>query len=164
MDQSPIQRLVLPTSGQPDGQGVTQSDLVTPFRYQFDRFLWALHCDRVQRSTGACTNRREKLAFSWYLHHGAKLYPQELCDSQAPATHQAFFGHLFRPTSSGWPDSARNLLAGFDSLHRETQVPSELHEFQPVAIPISQDDSFTPTRLAFASVASEVQPQVPVPV
>eukprot|EP00980_Cylindrotheca_fusiformis_P014829 scaffold4032_cov83-Cylindrotheca_fusiformis.AAC.2 len=154
----------LPAPSHPDGRGVLKSDMVTPFLYQFDRFLWALHCDRVQRSIGACTNRGEKLVFSWYLHHGAKLYPQELCDSKAKATHQAFFGHLFRPTGSGWPDPARNLLAGFDALDRETQVPSEFHEFHPVRVPITRDDSFQPTRLAFASVVHAEQNQVPVPV
>eukprot|EP00980_Cylindrotheca_fusiformis_P027155 scaffold19075_cov92-Cylindrotheca_fusiformis.AAC.3 len=150
----------LPSPRQPRGQNIRQLDLVNPFRYQFDRFLWAIHCDRIQRSTGICTTRAEKLAFSWYLHHGAKLYPHGLCDSQAPATHQAFFGHLFRPNPSGWPDSARNLLEGFDSQDRETAIPDELHEFGPTSVPTVPDDSFQPARLAFA----EQQDQAPLQV
>eukprot|EP00980_Cylindrotheca_fusiformis_P007745 scaffold1645_cov194-Cylindrotheca_fusiformis.AAC.1 len=155
----------LPSPRHPQGQGVRQLDAVIPFRYQFERFLWAIHCDRVQRSIGLCTTRAEKLAFSWYLHHGSKLYPHGLCDSQAPATHQAFFGFLFRPNQPGWPDSSRNLLENFDSLARETELPDELHEFRPVSVPTVQDDSFQPARLAFAASPVEEQPPpVPMPV
>eukprot|EP00980_Cylindrotheca_fusiformis_P027213 scaffold19400_cov108-Cylindrotheca_fusiformis.AAC.1 len=151
----------LPSPRHPRGQEVRQLDAVSPFRYQFERFLWAIHCDRVQRSIGLCTTRAEKTAFSWYLHHGAKLYPHGLCDSQAPATHQAFFGFLFHPNHSGWPDSNRNLLQSFDSLDREKELPDELHEFSPTSVPTTQDDSFRPARLAFAADQSQ---QVPLPV
>eukprot|EP00980_Cylindrotheca_fusiformis_P017107 scaffold5256_cov155-Cylindrotheca_fusiformis.AAC.4 len=162
-DATPLWQ-ALPSTHQPRGRAVLNVELITPFQYQFDRFLWALHCDRVQRSVGACSTRVEKVAFSWYLYYAAKLYPEGLCDSKAPSTHQAFTGYLVRPNQSGWPDSARNLLAGFDSLDGVTQIPPELHEFRPTAVPTVQDDSYVPMRLTFAAPSIDEQPQVPVPV
>eukprot|EP00980_Cylindrotheca_fusiformis_P001560 scaffold356_cov106-Cylindrotheca_fusiformis.AAC.1 len=162
-DATPLWQ-ALPSPHQPRGQAVLNVELITPFQYQFDRFLWALHCDRVQRSIGACSTRVEKVAFSWYLHYTAKLYPEDLCDSKAPASHQAFTGYLFRPNQSGWPDSARNLLAGFDSLDGVTQVPSELHEFRPTVVPTIKDNSYVPVRLTFAAPTVDLPHDVPVPV
>eukprot|EP00980_Cylindrotheca_fusiformis_P019537 scaffold6772_cov101-Cylindrotheca_fusiformis.AAC.1 len=162
-DAAPLWQ-ALPSPQQPPGRAVLSTELVNPFRYQFERFLWALHCDRVQRSIGACTTRVEKAAFSWYLHYTAKMYPADLCDSKAPPTHQAFTGFLFRPYQSGWPDSTQNLLAGFDSWDRATQVPSELHEFSATTVPLVQDNSFAPVRLIFAATPSDEHNSVPVQV
>eukprot|EP00980_Cylindrotheca_fusiformis_P008973 scaffold1912_cov135-Cylindrotheca_fusiformis.AAC.20 len=120
---------------------------------------------RVQHSIGACSTRVEKVAFSWYLHYTTQLYPEDLRDSKAPSTHQAFTGYLFHPNQSGWPDSVRNLLAGFDSLDGVTQIPSELvHEFRATVVPIVQDNSYVPVSLTFAAPSIDEQHQLPVPV
>eukprot|EP00980_Cylindrotheca_fusiformis_P016647 scaffold4991_cov82-Cylindrotheca_fusiformis.AAC.1 len=48
VDALPLWR-ALPTPSQPDGIGLNDRDEVVTFQYQFDRFLWAFHCDRIQR-------------------------------------------------------------------------------------------------------------------
>eukprot|EP00980_Cylindrotheca_fusiformis_P025253 scaffold13356_cov109-Cylindrotheca_fusiformis.AAC.1 len=93
----------LPDPVDPQGQGVENVELVEPFQYQFERFLWSIHCDRIQRSThDKCGSLADKRAFYWYLKHGNDKYPQELPDARLPPTHKAFFAYLMVPESA-WP-------------------------------------------------------------
>eukprot|EP00980_Cylindrotheca_fusiformis_P020835 scaffold7832_cov103-Cylindrotheca_fusiformis.AAC.2 len=112
---------------QPNGIGLNDRDEVVTFQYQFDRFLWAFHCDRIQRFPSTWSTWDDKLAFYWFPKHGDQLYPEGLGDSKAPPTHRPFFGFLFRPSPTGWPHPSRDLSQGFDALDKKTQVPDELH-------------------------------------
>eukprot|EP00980_Cylindrotheca_fusiformis_P026861 scaffold17721_cov184-Cylindrotheca_fusiformis.AAC.1 len=90
VDALPLWR-ALPTPSQPNGIGINERDEVVTFQYQFDRFLWALHCDRIQRFPATWSTLDDKKAFYWYLKHGDQLYPEGLGDSKVPPTHRAFF-------------------------------------------------------------------------
>eukprot|EP00980_Cylindrotheca_fusiformis_P002774 scaffold659_cov71-Cylindrotheca_fusiformis.AAC.3 len=119
----------LPNSEIPKGAGIENVELVEPFQFQFERFLWSIpHCDRIQRLVvGQYGSIADKRAFSiMFLQHGNEQYPDELQAEKVPPTHKAFFGHLIAPETA-WPDTP-DLLGEFQALDSETELPVEIQE------------------------------------
>jgi hypothetical protein len=73
-DASPI-LTSLPSTSNPLGTDIVNPDALTPFQFQLDRFLWALHCDHILRSTthGSAIDRQ---ALQNFLEHGHLCYPE----------------------------------------------------------------------------------------
>lgn len=133
----------LPTASNPDGNNVIEMDAVAPFQQQFDRFLWAIHCDRIQRAP-MLVSVEERRAFGWYLKHGDACFPVEGPYASAPVTHRAFFATFFHPQLR-WPD--KNLTLGFAEVDRSTEVPALFRQVEPMQVPLMAYPSFKPKRL-----------------
>jgi hypothetical protein len=147
-DASPLLKS-LPTTSNPAGTDVANLDALHPFQLQLDRYLWALHCDRLLRSThlGKAIDRQ---AFQAFLKHGHLCYPAGLCHSKAPPTHQAFFGYLLKPEME-WPDTDLTLF--FRQLDKDGEVPNEILSFAPMEIVIMPTRQFTPVRMTKTAVS-----------
>ena len=142
LDASPILNC-FPTSADHAGTNLVTLAALQPFQFQLDRFLWAIHCDRILQSpTQGSPIDRE--ALRQFLTNGGQCYPAGLCHSKASPTRQAFFGYLFKPEVR-WPDA--DLTAHFHRLDPDWEVPTEICKFDPVEIVIMPGRPFTPARM-----------------
>jgi hypothetical protein len=117
-DASPLLHS-LPTTSNPSGTDIVNMDALPPFQFQLDRFLWALHCDCILRSP-ANSSAMDRQAFQLFLQQGHLCYPVGLWHSNAPPTHQAFFGYLLTPELK-WP--VLDLTANFRELEDDGGYP-----------------------------------------
>ena len=139
----------LPTPSNPSGTDIASLVALHPFQFQVDRYLWALHCDRILRSTHLGT-AMDRQAFQQFLRHGHLCYPAGLCHSKAPPTHQAFFGYLLTPEIA-WP--ANDLTSLFRLLDTDCEVPEDILNFGQMEIVIMPNRHFTPVRMKQTTVS-----------